>query len=87
MAGTVSDTRLMAPWAVAAAVACNFRVLTGSAAAGISEFQRGRAFFTVAWGARTVLVRFAAGTGVFGSTVLLIEDFVLIIAGCAGDGF
>jgi hypothetical protein len=77
----------MAPWAVAAAVACNFRVLTGSAAAGISEFQRGCAFFTVTGGARAVFVHFATGTGVFGSAVLLIADFVLIIAGCAGDWF
>jgi hypothetical protein len=72
---------------MAAAVACNFRVLTGSAAAGISEFQSRRAFFTVAGRAGTVLVRFAAGTGMFGSTVMLIENFVLIIAGCAGDWF
>jgi hypothetical protein len=73
MAGTGAFDPLMAPRAMAAPVACFFRGLTGSAAAGISEFQSGRAFFTVAGRARTLLVRFAAGTGVFGSTVLLIE--------------
>ena len=71
---------------MAAAVLVTFRDIAG-AAAGIAKFLRGRAFFTVTGRARAVLVRFAAGTSVFGSTVLLIEGNVLIIAGCAGDWF
>jgi hypothetical protein len=81
------DTGSLAPRPMAAAVACFFGGLTGSAAAGIAEFFGRRAFFTVAGGARAVRVRFAAGTGVFGSTVLVIEYIVLVIAGCAGDWF
>jgi hypothetical protein len=69
------------------ALACFFGGLTGSAAAGISEFQGGRAGISVAGGAREILVLLAAGACVFGSTVLAIEYIVLIIAGCAGNWF
>jgi hypothetical protein len=58
---------LLAPWAVAAAVTCNFRGLTGSAAAGISEFQGGRAFIPVAFAFFMVFVGLTACAGVFGA--------------------
>jgi hypothetical protein len=62
---------LVAPWTVAAAVACFFCLLAGSAAAGISKFLGGRAFIPVAFALFVMLVGFAAGAGVFS-------------AGCAG---
>jgi phage shock protein PspC (stress-responsive transcriptional regulator) len=71
---------------VAAAVLVTIRDIAGTAA-GIAEFFGRHAFFTVAGGARAVRVRFAAGTGVFGFRVLVIEYIVLVIAGCAGNWF
>ena len=62
----------MAPWAMTAAVACNFRVLTGSAAAGIAEFLGGRTFFPVAYAIFMVLMGFTADTGVHGGGFVLI---------------
>ena len=59
-----SDTGSLAPGPVTAAVTCNFRGLAGSAAAGIAEFLRGRAFLPVAGGSSPVPVLFAACTGV-----------------------
>jgi len=87
LAVTGTDAELLAPGPVTAAVTCFFGRFAGCTAAGIAKFLRGRAFFPVAGGARVVLVGFAAGAGVFGRTVLMIEDIVLIIGGCAGDWF
>jgi hypothetical protein len=73
---TVTAAVVIAPWNGA-----------GSAAAGIAKFQRGRAGFPVVGNAQVMPVRFAACAGVFGSTtVLLIEYIFLIIVG-AGDWF
>jgi hypothetical protein len=76
----------MAPWPMAAAVLGILRDIAGAAAA-LAKFLRGCAFFTVTGRARAVYVRFTARAGVFGRAVLLIEDFLLIIAGYAGDWF
>jgi hypothetical protein len=51
---------------VAAAVRCFFCFLAG-AAAGIAEFQGGRAFIPVAFALFMVLVDFTACAGVFGA--------------------
>jgi hypothetical protein len=64
MAGTGSDTGSLTARSMPAAVACFFGGLTGSAAAGISEFQGGRAGIPVAGGAREILVLLATGAGV-----------------------
>jgi hypothetical protein len=57
------------------AVACFFGSLTGSAAAGISEFQGGRAGIPVAGGAREIFMLLAAGTGVQGGGFVLVIGF------------
>jgi hypothetical protein len=79
MAGTGSDAESLAPGPVTAAVTCNFRRLTGSAAAGISEFQGGRAGIPVAGGTRNVLVLLTAGAGVQGGGFVLVIGFYGII--------
>jgi hypothetical protein len=72
----------MAPRAVAARSA-GFRGSTGSAAAGIAEFLLGRAFFPVA-DARDMLVRLAAGAGVFSWFFRFFRGDVPAVSGCAG---
>jgi hypothetical protein len=61
---------LMTARSMPAAVACVDYGLTGSTAAGIAEFQGGRAGIPVAAVAFMVLVRFTAGAGVFGGASL-----------------
>jgi len=58
---TMPVFRLLAPWSVTAAAPCTIRGLAGSAAAGITEFPRGRAFLPVAGCSSPVL--FATCTG------------------------
>lgn len=65
----------MAPWPVAAAVACFLTGRTGSAAAGVTEFFGGRAFVTVARAARAVLVLFSTCAGVEGVAVIIFLSF------------
>jgi hypothetical protein len=81
LAGTGSAAESVAPGPVAAAVTCNFRSLTGSAATGIAEFLRGRAFLPVAGGTRKLFVLLAAGAGVQGDGFILVVGFHGII-GC-----
>lgn len=71
----------MAPWPVTAAVTCNSRSLAGSAATGIAEFLRGRAFLPVAGGTRKVFVLLAAGAGVQGGGFVLVIGIHGIIGG------
>ena len=71
----------MAPGPVTAAVTCFFRGLAGSAATGIAEFLRGRAFLPVAGGTRNFFVLLAAGAGVQGGGFVLVSGFHGI-AGC-----
>jgi hypothetical protein len=59
------EISLMAPWAVAAAVACFFGGLTGSATAGIAKFLGGRAFIPVAFALFVMLVGLTACAGMF----------------------
>jgi hypothetical protein len=70
---------LLASRPVAAAGTCNFRSLAGSAAAGIAEFQVGRAGFPVAGGTREFLVLFSAGAGVQGGGFLFMAGFCGIV--------
>jgi hypothetical protein len=79
MAGTGSDAESLAPGSVTAAVTCLFGGLAGSAAAGISEFQGGRAGIPVAGGTRNVLVLLTAGAGVQGGGFVLVIGFHGII--------
>jgi len=65
----------MAPGPVTAAVTCNFPGLAGSAAAGIAEFQGGRAGIPVARRSRAFLVLLATGAGVQGGGFILVMDF------------
>lgn len=73
----------MAPRAVAArgSALCSG---AGSAAAGIAEFLRGRAFFPVAGSARAVLMGLATGTGVFGRFFGRVDGVFLSVTGSAG---
>jgi hypothetical protein len=57
---------------VAAAVACFFCCLAGSAATGIAKFKGRRAGIPVAGGAGEILVLLAAGAGVQGGFVFII---------------
>ena len=69
----------MAPWAVAAAVACFFCRLAGSAAAGIAEFLGGRAFIPVAFTLFMVFVDFATCAGMSGA--VCTSGYRLILVG------
>jgi hypothetical protein len=60
---------------MAATVAGFFCGLTGTAAAGISEFQVRRAGIPVAGGTRNFFVLLAAGTGVQDSGFVLVAGF------------
>jgi len=75
---------LPAPWTVATAVRCIFCFLTG-AAAGIAEFQGGRAFIPVAFTFFMVLVNFTACAGVFGGARFFgYFRLVLVVFLCSG---
>jgi len=73
----------MAPGAVAAAVAGFFCGLTGSAAAGIAEFQVRRAGIPVAGRTRNFLVLLAAGAGMQGGGFLIVAGFSGIAGLCS----
>jgi hypothetical protein len=55
---------LLAVWTMIATVVITIGRMAESAAAGIAKFHRGRAGFTVVWGARAVPVLLATRAGV-----------------------
>jgi hypothetical protein len=71
----------MAPGPMATAVTCLFCGLAGSAAAGIAEFQGGRAGIPVAGGSRNLLVLLTACAGMEGGGFFVVVGF-LGIGGC-----
>jgi hypothetical protein len=71
----------MAPGPVTAAGTCRFAGLAGSAAAGITELQGGRAGIPVAGGTRNFFVLLTAGAGMQGGGFVLVFGFFGVI-GC-----
>ncbi len=72
---------LLAVWTMTATVVITLGLMTGSAAAGIAKFQRGRAGFAVTGTARAVPVLLATRARVQGGGFIQIVDF-RYLAGC-----